>query len=222
MNTAPAWKKVFGFIALFLYCSHIYVPLHLPILNTIGSISFIVFVVLMIPEIFRDMKKFKENKKSILWILLGFGLLLVLQAILWQVILRPTIISHLGITLNDGNTVSVKERISKSPVVFPLLCCTFGPILEELLYRYTAFAIIKEKNTFLAYAVSILMFGFQHVCVSGIWGGEYMQLINIFGYFIAGAIFGFVYSKTKNICVSIGSHIMFNTFGMLIMLVTGG
>ena len=62
MNTAPAWKKVFGFIALFLYCSHIYVPLHLPILNTIGSISFIVFVVLMIPEIFRDMKKFKENK----------------------------------------------------------------------------------------------------------------------------------------------------------------
>ena len=221
MNTAPRWKKIFGFVMLFFYFSHILVPLNIPILESLTMISYIVFVVVMIPEIFRDMKKFKNNKKSFLWIFLGFGLLLVLQALLWQIILEPKIISHLGITLKDANTVSVKERIQKSPVVFPILCCTFGPILEELLYRYTAFGILKEKNTVLAYIVSTLLFGLQHVIVAGIWGGEPMQLIHIFGYIIAGAVFAFVYSKTKNICVSMGSHVIFNTFCMSIMLVMG-
>ena len=98
------------------------------------------------------------------------------------------------------------------------MACIYGPVLEELLYRYTAFGMLYQKNRLLAYIVPSLLFAFQHVAEAGIWGGDTVQLINIPGYIIAGLIFAFLYARSKNICVPIGAHILTNSFGLFMMM----
>ena len=127
------------------------------------------------------------------------------------------ITSAAGITLDNANTDKVFEMVMKSPIFMGIMACVYGPVLEELLYRYTAFGVLYEKNKFSAYAVSALLFGIQHVAEAGLWGGDTIQLMNMPGYIIAGLIFAFLYAKTKNICVPIGAHILANSFGLMMM-----
>ena len=220
LNTSSKWKKICCFVMLFFYFSHIQIAFGSPIAGTISgilNILNIVLVLVMIPDLFREAKKFGDNKKSLLWIPLGAAMVVVLQGILWDSILKGMITSAAGITLDNANTSKVFEMITKSPVFMGIMACVYGPVLEELLYRYTAFGVLYERNKFSAYAVSALLFGIQHVAEAGLWCGDTIQLMNIPGYIIAGLIFAFLYARTKNICVPIGAHILANSFGLMMM-----
>lgn len=220
LNTSSKWKKLCCFALLFFYFSHIQIALGSPVANTISGILNIlnlVLVMVMIPDIIREAKKFGDNKKSLLWIPLDAAMVIVLQGILWDRVLKGMITSAAGITLDNANTDKVFELVMKSPIFMGIMACVYGPVLEELLYRYTAFGVLYEKNKFSAYAVSTLLFGIQHVAEAGLWGGDTIQLMNMPGYIIAGLIFAFLYAKTKNICVPIGAHILANSFGLLMM-----
>lgn len=220
LNTSSKWKKICCFVMLFFYFSHIQIAFGSPIAGTISGILNIlnlILVLVMIPDLFREAKKFGDNKKSLLWIPLGAAMVVVLQGMLWDSILKGMITSAAGITLDNANTSKVFEMITKSPVFMGIMACVYGPVLEELLYRYTAFGVLYEKNKFSAYAVSALLFGIQHIAEAGLWGGDTIQLMNMPGYIIAGLIFAFLYARTKNICVPIGAHILANSFGLLMM-----
>ena len=218
LNTSAKWKKIFCLIMLVFYFSNISVPLGIPVIDTIRDILNILLVIVMLTDIAGEAKKFGDNKKSLLLIPLGAVMIICLQGILWDNIIMGIIRSAIGITADNANTTNVTEMIKKSPIFMGFMACIYGPLLEELLYRYTAFGMLYGKNRLLAYIVPSLLFAFQHVAEAGIWGGDTPQLINIPSYIIAGLIFAFLYARSKNICVPIGAHILTNSFGLFMMM----
>jgi membrane protease YdiL (CAAX protease family) len=214
MNSSAKWKKITGVILLFFYCTNI---LNIPALQIFNIIN-ILYVLVMNPDIARDAAKFGKNRKSLLLIPLGAIAIIGIQAILWDNIIMSQIKAGLGIVTDNANTENVISMIRENPVMMGFMACFYGPILEELLYRYTAFGLIRDRDRALAYIVSALLFGFQHIAVAAIYGGDLIQLINMPEYIIAGLIFAFLYDKTENICVPAGAHILANSFGLLSMV----
>ena len=214
MNSSAKWKKITGVILLFFYCTNM---LNIPALQIFNIIN-ILYVLVMNPDIARDAAKFGKNRKSLLLIPLGAIAIIGIQAILWDNIIMSQIKAGLGIAMENANTENVISMIRENPVMMGFMVCFYGPILEELLYRYTAFGLIRDRDRALAYIVSALLFGFQHIAVAAIYGGDFIQLINMPEYIIAGLIFAFLYDKTENICVPAGAHILANSFGLLSMV----
>ena len=214
MNSSAKWKKITGVILLFFYCTNM---LNIPALQIFNIIN-ILYVLVMNPDIARDAAKFGKSRKSLLLIPLGAVMIIGIQAILWDNIIMAQIKAGLGIAMDNANTENVISMVRENPVMMGFMACFYGPILEELLYRYTAFGLIRDRDRALAYIVSALLFGFQHIAVAAIYGGDLIQLINMPEYIIAGLIFAFLYDKTENICVPAGAHILANSFGLLTMV----
>ena len=214
MNSSAKWKKITGVILLFFYCTNM---LNIPALQIFNIIN-ILYVLVMNPDIARDAAKFGKSRKSLLLIPFGAIAIIGIQAILWDNIIMAQIKAGLGIAMENANTENVISMIRENPVMMGFMACFYGPILEELLYRYTAFGLIRNRSRALAYIVSALLFGFQHIAVAAIYGGDLIQLINMPEYIIAGLIFAFLYDKTENICVPAGAHILANSFGLLSMV----
>jgi membrane protease YdiL (CAAX protease family) len=214
MNSSAKWKKITGVILLFFYCTNM---LNIPALQIFNIIN-ILYVLVMNPDIARDAAKFGKNRKSLLLIPFGAIAIIGIQAILWDNIIMAQIKAGLGIAMENANTENVISMVRENPVMMGFMACFYGPILEELLYRYTAFGLIRNRSRALAYIVSALLFGFQHIAVAAIYGGDLIQLINMPEYIIAGLIFAFLYDKTENICVPVGAHILANSFGLLSMV----
>jgi len=214
MNSSAKWKKITGVILLFFYCTNM---LNIPALQIFNIIN-ILYVLVMNPDIARDAAKFGKSRKSLLLIPLGAIAIIGIQAILWDNIIMAQIKAGLGIAMENANTENVISMVRENPVMMGFMACFYGPILEELLYRYTAFGLIRDRDRALAYIVSALLFGFQHIAVAAIYGGDLIQLINMPEYIIAGLIFAFLYDKTENICVPAGAHILANSFGLLTMV----
>jgi len=214
MNSSAKWKKITGVILMFFYCTNM---LNIPALQIFNIIN-ILYVLVMNPDIARDAAKFGKSRKSLLLIPFGAIAIIGIQAILWDNIIMAQIKAGLGIAMENANTENVISMIRENPVMMGFMACFYGPILEELLYRYTAFGLIRNRSRALAYIVSALLFGFQHIAVAAIYGGELIQLINMPEYIIAGLIFAFLYDKTENICVPVGAHILANSFGLLSMV----
>ena len=175
MNSSAKWKKITGVILLFFYCTNM---LNIPALQIFNIIN-ILYVLVMNPDIARDAAKFGKNRKSLLLIPLGAIAIIGIQAILWDNIIMAQIKAGLGIVTDNANTENVISMIRENPVMMGFMACFYGPILEELLYRYTAFGLIRDRDRALAYIVSALLFGFQHIAVAAIYGGDLIQLINM-------------------------------------------
>ena len=175
MNSSAKWKKITGVILLFFYCTNM---LNIPALQIFNIIN-ILYVLVMNPDIARDAAKFGKSRKSLLLIPLGAIAIIGIQAILWDNIIMSPIKAGLGIVTDNANTENVISMIRENPVMMGFMVCFYGPILEELLYRYTAFGLIRDRDRALAYIVSALLFGFQHIAVAAIYGGDLIQLINM-------------------------------------------
>ncbi|MCR4557348.1 MAG: CPBP family intramembrane metalloprotease [Saccharofermentans sp.] len=219
-NNSSGWKKTLCLIMLFFYCSAILEPLNMHMLGTLVTLMQFAVVFIMIPDLLREFKKIKGNSKSLIYVPLGVIVLFALQAVLWGSILLPFIRSSLGITMNDANSDLVTGMVRNHPVVMGTMVCVHGPIIEEILYRYTAFGILFQKNRFAAYLISMFLFGLQHVIVAAVWGDDPIQFINMPGYIIAGFIFAFLYSKTRTLAIPILVHMISNSIGLLFMYVS--
>ena len=219
LNTSPKWKRILCLVFLFFYCTGISGDTRFSssILYLLYPIVMFTLVFLMIPELFRETKKFKGNLLHLLLIPLGFLLLIVCQEFVCGCII-DYVTTKAGIDLNDANADNFAEKIKVNPVFYVFGGCIYGPILEELLYRYTFFGIIYPKNRTLAYVLPALAFGLQHVIEAAIWNGNVVQFFNIPEYIVAGLIYELLYSKTKNLWIPIGAHIIFNSLSVYYMM----
>ena len=179
-----------------------------------------VIVIMMIPDIYREGKGFKDNPKTLLLIPLGILLIFIFDNLLMENFVEPYLFKAVGITPEDANTERVFEMIRSNPVFMVLMTCFIAPIMEEILYRYTAFGLISKKNIIVAHIITAVLFGLQHVIEAGVYGGDVTQFINIGSYIVYSLIMTNLYSKTKNICIPIVIHILINSFGVMFMLLT--
>ena len=179
-----------------------------------------VIVIMMIPDIYREGKGFKDNPKTLLLIPLGILLIFIFDNLLMENFVEPYLFKAVGITPEDANTERVFEMIRSNPVFMVLMTCFIAPIMEEILYRYTAFGLISKKNIIVAHIITAVRFGLQHVIEAGVYGGDVTQFINIGSYIVYSLIMTNLYSKTKNLCIPIVIHILINSFGVMFMLLT--
>ena len=90
----------------------------------------------------------------------------------------------------------------------PLIVYTIflGPITEELTFRGLTYTYARRTMTFLgANVFQAILFGLLHMNpLQGIYAG------------VLGLVFGVIYEKSRNILVTMGLHILFNSAGIVI------
>lgn len=89
--------------------------------------------------------------------------------------------------------------ITMPPVLTVLCTGILAPVMEEIIFRYGMFNILKKKNLTMALIVSSFMFGLMH---GNIIQGGYA--------FIIGLIIALIYNKTNNLLDAILIHIGVN------------
>ena len=113
-----------------------------------------------------------------------------------------------GVFLGEAPENSVDALVSSTPVwLLALLVVVVAPIVEELIFRKVMIdrlALFGDRTAIVASAVA---FGFFHG-----------NLYQIFYAFLIGLVFGYVYTRTRNVWYSIGLHAVINFLGSVVSL----
>ena len=141
--------------------------------------------------------------QAIGWGVIGFFLIFFGQS------LGAYIEMAIGIDPGSDNTQVFMEIAKVAPVMI-LVIAVIGPILEELVFRRVIFgSLIQVQSFWLSAIISGVIFAAIH-----------FDFEHILLYTICGLIFAFLYHKTKRIITSIISHILLNSFVILVQLNT--
>lgn len=161
-------------------------------------------------KLLEDAKNFKidvkGNVKNIVIVYIGSILLMyIANAILYK------IFGNIA-----SNEASIRDVLFKSPLLMGLSFGLFGPIIEELCFRYPyRDAKIKKEFKFIIYTV---IFALVHIIgdfsISG--------FLYIIPYLFLSISIGYSFYKTDNIYTSIIAHVFNNAFSIIILLAFGG
>jgi membrane protease YdiL (CAAX protease family) len=134
----------------------------------------------------------------------------------WLISVAVMIISNLLISIIipdalPSNEKTIREIFNVSPVYIFFSAVIFAPIVEELVFRLGFRYMFKTNWLFIF--MSGLIFGGLHVISSA---ESFVELLYIIPYAAPGIAFAYILSKTNNILVTIGFHLMHN--GILVTL----
>lgn len=136
----------------------------------------------------------------------------------WFLMLILMISSNLIVTFftttdiaNNQNTII--ETLKVAPIYTFILTVFVAPILEELVFRLSFRKIFNNNILFIL--LSGLVFGSMHVIGTC---EHLIDLLFIIPYSIPGFIFGYVYTKCKNICIPISLHFIHNGIMMSLQI----
>lgn len=181
-------------------------------------LTFLIIILIVHKDLIEQFKEFKQNPSKVLnkgftyWI---YGIIVMVISNL----ICTTIVG--GIASNEELT---RESIINNPIyIIPLVIC-FGPILEEIIFRYgLRKGFTKEKNFML---FSAFIFGALHI-ISGLDSYSISNLILhlkdwlfIIPYGALGFFFAKAYFETDNIFASIIPHMLHNTLSVALILIS--
>ena len=103
---------------------------------------------------------------------------------------------------------SIAETVSTTPIWLIFIgIVILAPIFEELIFRKLMIDRLSVYGDKMAIIFSAVAFGFMHG-----------NLYQFFYATILGALFGYVYTRTKNIKYTIFMHMIVNFFGSIVVL----
>lgn len=155
---------------------------------------------LNIKEIIKDFKKNKKDYLKLIFKTLLIGLTII--------IITNLIISHFNPL--PQNELTLRKEIKLYPIYYILNILLFGPIMEEILLRYT-FTIIKNKYIYLI--VTTLFFAMLHIQKIP------DDLIYLITYSMISLTFTYPFYKTNNIINSIITHSTYNLLALLLIFI---
>lgn len=137
----------------------------------------------------------------------------------WLLALGLMFISNLIITIAipgaiAKNQEAVVELFKVAPLYIYISAVFISPLLEELVFRLSLRHIFKKDLAFII--LSGLIFGIAHIVGSF---ENWFDLLYIIPYSIPGIMFAYVYTKTKNIFVPIGLHLIHNGLMMALQII---
>ena len=188
-------------IYIFFYAginvSIINLKLSAPLFTIISIINMLIINGLLIKinniNIKERIKDFKKNKKDYLKLIF--------------IIITNLIISHFNEL--PQNELTLRKEIKLYPIYYILNILILGPIMEEILFRYT-FTIIKNKYIYLI--VTTLFFAFLHMQKIP------EDLIYLISYSLMSFTFTYPFYKTNNIINSIITHSAYNLISLILIL----
>lgn len=164
-----------------------------------------VIVILLIIFLFKDeiKRSFKELKKNHLKYFSKYFKYYVI-ALVVMVVSNAYIFSINGGNI-AGNESSVRDLFDVAPIYTYISAVIIAPILEELVFRLSLKNILGRNFIFII--SSGLIFGALHII------GSYtspIDLLYLIPYGSFGVAFAYILTKTNNIFISMGFHLMHN------------
>jgi membrane protease YdiL (CAAX protease family) len=123
----------------------------------------------------------------------------------------------LGIQLDDNqNQAAIVRLVQDSPIISLITFGLLGPIVEEWTYRLGLFQYLKGLNKWIAYLVTLTIFGFIHFDFNAT--NLTNELFNLPIYLVAGAWFCFLYDRF-GLQVAMATHIFNNVISVMSILI---
>lgn len=134
----------------------------------------------------------------------------------WLLALAVMMISNLIIMFitenqTSGNEEAVRRLIIRSPIYAYFSSVIYAPFVEELIFRRSIRNVIPIDSLFIV--VSGFIFGGLHILTG--YSGP-LDLLYLVPYCVPGLIFAYILTKTDNVLVSTGIHLMHN--GIMVSL----
>jgi hypothetical protein len=124
----------------------------------------------------------------------------------------------LGIQLDDNqNQAAIVRLVKDSPIISLVTFGLLGPIVEEWTYRLGLFQYLKGRNKWIAYLVTLTIFGFIHFDFNAT--NLTNELFNLPIYLVAGAWFCFLYDRF-GLQVAMATHIFNNLLSIMSILIS--
>ena len=163
---------------------------------TVILIAFLLFK----KEITKEWKDFKKNKNEYFKKYFKY----------WFVIVGANLLlNSIVLGINGGQIANnqdlVNKLLEKSPIIMFINATLVGPILEELVFRFSFRKIFKNDVAFIL--ASGLVFGAFHVLPSLTGMSDLLYLAS---YSVPGFVFAYVYKKSKNIYNTMFIHAFHN------------
>jgi uncharacterized protein len=115
-------------------------------------------------------------------------------------------------TTSNNNQELINSLVFSMPVISIITFVFLGPIVEEFTYRLGLFSLIAERNKWLAYAVTMIIFGFIHFDFTTT--NITNELLNMPFYLLAGLAFCYIFYK-ENFAVVTYAHILNNLLSVI-------
>lgn len=204
IDLKPIWIYFVG-----LFCSVSFVAIVIAILNLkedylniyqilCEGFIFLIFIILYKKRLKSDIKRL--GKKDIILIIISSILLISLNELLSR------LFEHLNVNMNNQDILV--SLFNNHMILTSLLIVLFGPLIEEMVFRYSFGTFIKNDLLFLA--ISSISFGIAHG----------VGIVTIL-YILIGLGIGIIYLKTgKNIIASTSIHMLNNLISLITMFIS--
>ena len=178
------------------------------VVNSTAYIALLVTLLLIgNRDLFKILKSFKQWQ-SYLAGAICFGAIIAFN------IFYGTIINLLKTPVSDNaNQAGLETMDAAYPIISMVIFGFVGPICEELTYRVGLFSLLKRKNRFVAYFVTIIVFALIHFNLSTNMDTLKNEVLNLPYYMFAAAAFSFTYDRF-GFAGSVTGHIINNVFSL--------
>jgi uncharacterized protein len=119
---------------------------------------------------------------------------------------------------DNNNQALITNLVLETPVLSFITFVFLGPIVEEFTYRLGLFTLVHQRNKYLSYVITVLLFGFIHFDFTS--ADLLNELLNMPFYLTAGLMFCFIFVK-ENFAVVTYAHITNNLISILSILLVG-
>ena len=120
-------------------------------------------------------------------------------------------------TVNQNQSVA-NDMVNTYPILCILLLGFVGPIVEELTYRVGLYTFFNRINKYLAYAVTIVVFGLIHFNFFAKGDDMINELVNLPIYMISGFLLTLWYDKF-GLASSCVAHVFNNLYSVLMTII---
>ncbi len=122
---------------------------------------------------------------------------------------------------SNANQSALVEMTKRAPVLLFLTTVVLAPLFEEIVYRYSLFGVLHKKNRYLAYIVSLIVFGLIHFDFGSFsdWATLKVELLNLPAYLISGGLLCYAYEKNDSLIAPITAHATNNLVAFIQILI---
>lgn len=192
----------------------------LGLLTLVSSLLiFLFFIVKIKPKKIIQIFKNIFQPKTLKYALMGVGAILAFSFIYNTITIDLFNLDQGG----NANQELVVSIIMHAPIMAFLSIVILAPIIEEFTYRYSFFGGILKRNKVAAYVLSAFAFMLMHLLSSFIqYSGDelFKQLITAPPYAFSGLVLCYLYDKTGRLGSSILAHVLNNTVGYVIIIIS--
>ncbi len=180
-------------------------------------LDFILIVLVMRKFLWRSLAPLRQNGKRLLTTVL-FGLFAYYVLMYLTAVLIYNVSLALALAPENRNNDAVTSLLNRYPFAVAICVIFLAPVTEECLVRGVVFAPLCRRRPWLAYLVTVVLFGSLHVLPFLGQQEPILLLLSFIQYLPASLVFGWAYQRTRSVFGSLALHSLLNAVSVIVML----